>query len=83
MNEAVSSALQSYLSARGSPPGPTEGINIARVITNELDSAKFDPLLVRTVARNGCKVIDGFLAKLDGMVSLSAQLVSVFTPCAR
>lgn len=69
MNEAVSSAVSSYLSARGNPPGPGEGVTIARTITNELDSARFDPLLVRTVARNASRVLDGLLAKVDGMVS--------------
>jgi hypothetical protein len=49
-------------------------VNIARVITNELDSAKFDPLLVRTVARNGVKVLDSLVSRLDGMVSEAPQL---------
>jgi hypothetical protein len=44
-------------------------VTIARTITNELDSARFDPLLVRTVARNASRVLDGLLAKVDGMVS--------------
>jgi len=68
MNDAVSAALSQYLSARGNPPGAGEGVSIARTITNELDSARFDPLLVRTVARNAVKVIDGFVARIDGMV---------------
>jgi len=50
-------------------------VNIARVITNELDSAKFDPLLVRTVARNGVKVLDSLVSRLDGMVSFASQLL--------
>lgn len=49
-------------------------MNIARVITNELDSAKFDPLLVRTVARNGVKVLDSLVSRLDGMVSVASRL---------
>ena len=53
--------------------GPGEGVNIARVITNELDSAKFDPLLVRTVARNGVKILDAFVSRLDGMVSVRVR----------
>jgi hypothetical protein len=69
MNETVSGALASYLSARGSPPGPGAGVTVARTITNELDSARFDPLLVRTVGRNAVKVLEGMIAKVDGMVS--------------
>lgn len=68
INDAVNSAINNYISSKASL-GPGEGVNIARVITNELDSAKFDPLLVRTVARNGVKVLDALVSRLDGMVS--------------
>ncbi len=68
MNEAVSAAFTQYLSARGNPPGAGEGVTVARTITNELDSARFDPLLVRTVARNAGKVIEALVQKIDGMV---------------
>lgn len=68
MNEIVSSALASYLSARGNPPGPGDGVTVARTMTNELDSARFDPLLVRTVGRNAVKVLEGMIAKVEGMV---------------
>lgn len=74
MNEAVSVALSQYLSARGSPPGAGEGVTIARTITNELDSARFDPLLVRTVSRNAGKVLEGFISKIDGMVESTLSL---------
>ena len=67
MNEAVSAAF----AGRGQPPGPGDGVSIARTITNELDSARFDPLLVRTVARNAVRVLEGLVAKVDGMVSIS------------
>jgi hypothetical protein len=80
MNDAVSSAVSSYLSARGNPPGPGEGVTIARTITNELDSARFDPLLVRTVARNTGKVLDGLIAKVDGMVSFAVSVWSSSEP---
>lgn len=87
MNEAVSSAVSSYLSARGNPPGPGEGVTIARTITNELDSARFDPLLVRTVARNASRVLDGLLAKVDGMVSrtypYAESWLSAISACSR
>lgn len=73
MNENVNSALQSYLSARGNPPGPGDGVTVARTITNELDSARFDPLLARSVARNAVKVLEGMIAKVDGMVSWAVR----------
>ncbi|KAK8865981.1 hypothetical protein IAR55_001131 [Kwoniella newhampshirensis] len=82
MSEAVSNALQLYLSARGNPPGPSEGISIARTMTNELDSARFDPLLVRTVARNASKVLDGFVNKIDGMLVKDFTATSLIGPNA-
>jgi hypothetical protein len=68
INDSVTTAIGNYVSSKAQL-GPGEGVNIARVITNELDSAKFDPLLVRTVARNGVKVLDSLVSRLDGMVS--------------
>lgn len=68
MSDVVASAVEQYLSARGNPPGPSDGVSVARTMTNELDSARFDPLLVRTVARNAAKILDGFIQTLDGMV---------------
>lgn len=62
--------MSSAFASRGQAPGPGEGVTIARTITNELDSARFDPLLVRTVARNAVRVLEGLIAKVDGMVSL-------------
>ena len=76
INDSVTSAINNYVSSKA-PLGPGEGVNIARVITNELDSAKFDPLLVRTVARNGVKVLDSLVSRLDGMVSLFCLFCSV------
>ena len=69
MTDIVNSSLSSYLSGRGNPPGASEGVAIARTVTNELDSARFDPLLVRTVARNAVKVLDNFISKIDGAVN--------------
>lgn len=68
MSDVVASAVEQYLSARGNSPGPSDGVSVARTMTNELDSARFDPLLVRTVARNAAKILDGFIQTLDGMV---------------
>ena len=66
MNEAVGSALSG--GAR-TPPTVTDGVNIARVITNELDSARFDPLLVRAVARNATGSLELLMTRVDALVS--------------
>jgi len=51
------------------PPGAGEGMSIARSIANELDTAKFDPLLVQAVARNAAGSLDGFVGRVDALVS--------------
>jgi hypothetical protein len=70
MNEAVQNALAAYQAGRGNPPGPAEGVAIARTISNELDSARFDPLLVRNVARNASRVLEGMTTRIEAMVSM-------------
>ncbi|RXK42491.1 hypothetical protein M231_00045 [Tremella mesenterica] len=82
MNEAVTSALSQYSSARQTAPGPSDGVTIARTITNELDSAKFDPLLARTVARNAVKVLSTFGARLDAMIVRDFTATSLIGPSA-
>ena len=60
--------------ARG-PPGQPEGANIARTVANELDSAKFDPLLVQAVAKNAATSLENFVNRADALVRLSPFLV--------
>ncbi|WVO19992.1 uncharacterized protein IAS62_001282 [Cryptococcus decagattii] len=82
MSDVVASAAEQYLSARGNPPGPSDGVSVARTMTNELDSARFDPLLVRTVARNAAKILDGFIQTLDGMLIEDFTATSLIGPNA-
>ena len=82
MSEAANNAMASYLSGRGNPPSASEGVLIARTITNELDSARFDPLLVRTVSRNAVQVLDGLSAKLDGAIVRDFTATSLIGPNA-
>lgn len=72
MDDAVKSAMSMFSSARQTAPGASEGVNIARVIDNELDSARFDPLLVRTVAGNAGKVLTSLKNRIESNVSSSA-----------
>ncbi|ORY23208.1 Golgi transport complex subunit 5-domain-containing protein [Naematelia encephala] len=81
MTEAVSGAL-SMLSGRGNLPGPAEGVTIARTVTNELDSAKFDPLLVRTVARNAVRVLENLTSRLDAALVKDFTATSLIGPQA-
>jgi hypothetical protein len=65
MNEVVGQAFQGGSRA---PPSSPEGTNVARTIANELDTAKFDPLLVQSVARSAKSSLDMLLARTDGLV---------------
>ncbi|KAK4685489.1 conserved oligomeric Golgi complex subunit 5, partial [Tremellales sp. Uapishka_1] len=82
MTDVVNTALSQYVNARGKPPGATEGVSIARTITNDLDSARFDPLLVRTVARNAVKVLDGLISKIDNALVRDFTATSLIGPNA-
>lgn len=66
MNEVVGNAFSSSSQVY---PGLNEGINIARTMSNELDSAKFDPLLVKAIAKNVVSCLDMIQTRVDGMVS--------------
>ena len=65
LNEAVD---QAFSGGARSPPGTAEGTNIARTVANELDSAKFDPLLVQSVAKHVVTSLEMLLSRADGMV---------------
>ena len=69
LNEVVA---QAFSGGGRAPPGMTEGINIARAVANELDSAKFDPLLVRTVAKNVVTSLELFQSRMENVVCFLA-----------
>jgi hypothetical protein len=66
MNEAVGSA---FAGGVRTPPTVADGVNIARVISNELDSARFDPLLVRAVAKNATGSLELLMTRVGALVS--------------
>ena len=74
MNEAVGSALAG--GAR-TPPTVADGVNIARVITNELDSARFDPLLVRAVAKNATSSLELLVTRVDALVGWASPTFGI------
>jgi hypothetical protein len=65
LNEAIG---QAFAGGTRTPPGVNDGINIARAVANELDSAKFDPLLVRATAKNAVHSLDMLVSRMDGLV---------------
>ncbi|KAG7446461.1 uncharacterized protein BT62DRAFT_949336 [Guyanagaster necrorhizus] len=79
LNESVS---QAFSGGVRNPPGMSEGINIARAVANELDSARFDPLLVKAVAKNATTSIDIIISRLDGLVSRDRSALTLIGPSA-
>lgn len=79
LNEAVG---QAFSGGARSPPGMTEGINIARTVANELDSAKFDPLLVKSVAKYAVATLDMFVGRVDSLASQDRAARSLVGPAA-
>jgi hypothetical protein len=71
MNDAVT---QAFAGGSRAPPTSNDAANVARSFTNELDSAKFDPLLVKAVARNVSACLDHMVSKVDSMVSLCSPI---------
>ncbi len=66
MTEAINA---SFAGGVKSPPTASDGIAIFRVMLNELDSARFDPLIGRSVARGVAKSLEGLAGRVDSMVS--------------
>ena len=76
INETVSQAF----AGGGRTPNSIEGANLARAVANELDAARFDPLLVRSVAQSAATCLNGILGRADylvGLYSLSIVLTDV------
>ncbi|KAI0823334.1 Golgi transport complex subunit 5-domain-containing protein [Trametes gibbosa] len=79
LNEAVGQAFSGGVRA---PPGGSEGVNVARAVANELDSAKFDPLLVQAVARYAVSSLELMLTRADNMISRDRVATSLVGPVA-
>jgi hypothetical protein len=74
LNEAVA---QVFSGGVRNPPGLNEGLNVARTMANELDSAKFDPLLVKSVAKNVVTSLEQLVSRWDALVRLPPSRLSV------
>ncbi|KAG8706104.1 hypothetical protein FRC12_007145 [Ceratobasidium sp. 428] len=74
LNEVIATAV------RQQPPGAPEGLAISRTIVNELDSARFDPLLVKSVAKNVATAIDMLVGRAEGLVVKDRSATSLVGP---
>lgn len=78
LNEAAASALANV--SRGSPPGAADGVTLARAYANELDAARFDPLLVRAVARVVGNAVDSLSTRVEGLVQKDRSATTLLGP---
>lgn len=68
---SISSSLSASFSSRPpSVPTANEGLGIGRAIVNELDAARFDPLLAKSVARGASRAVETYVQKSGGLVSV-------------
>ncbi|CAE7222027.1 unnamed protein product [Rhizoctonia solani] len=74
MNETIATAV------RQSPPGAPEGLAISRTIVNELDSARFDPLLVKSVAKNVGTALEMLVGRTDSLIVRDRSATSLVGP---
>jgi len=65
-----------------SPPGFNEGISVARTLVNELDAARFDPLLAKSVAKGAVSSLEMFLSRMDALVVRDRSSLSIVGPSA-
>ncbi|GAA6004235.1 hypothetical protein JCM10207_002497 [Rhodosporidiobolus poonsookiae] len=79
----LSSSLASSFSARPpSVPTANEGISTARAIVNELDAARFDPLLVKAVAKGAARAVESFISRAEGLILHDHASTSLLGPLA-
>ncbi|KAG8899762.1 hypothetical protein FRC00_000975 [Tulasnella sp. 408] len=79
LTETVGSAMSGGMRA---PPGMPEGVTLARTVLKELDSARFDPLLVKAVAKNAATALDLFLGRVDTLIVRDRAATSLVGPTA-
>jgi len=79
LNEIIA---QSFSGGARTPPGLNEGLNNARAIVNEMDSARFDPLLVKSVAKNVNGCLEGMIGRADGLITRDRSASSFIGPHA-
>jgi hypothetical protein len=65
LNEAIG---QAFIGGARSPPNTNEAVTVVRAIANEMDGAKFDPILVNMVARTVKASIELLLSRVDSLV---------------
>ncbi|GAA5937757.1 uncharacterized protein JCM15063_002108 [Sporobolomyces koalae] len=89
LTESVSSAFSissslaaSFTSRPPTAPTANEGLATARAIVNELDAARFDPILVKAVAKGASRAIESFMQRAESLVAHDHSATSLLGPLA-
>ncbi|KAJ9100674.1 hypothetical protein QFC21_003719 [Naganishia friedmannii] len=79
INEAINAA---YAGGSRQPPGANDGVTIGRIMVNELDAARIDPLLSWSVARAVGQSIDYIISRSGSMLARGFSANSLIGPLA-
>ncbi|GAA5988884.1 hypothetical protein JCM5350_000996 [Sporobolomyces pararoseus] len=94
LNESINSCFSSssstsltasFTSSSNKPlsvPTGNEGLNLARIVVNELDAARFDPILVKQISKISNQLLETFLIKIESLVSNDYDSTSLMGPLA-
>lgn len=63
-------------------PTEKEGLAIARIVLNELDTAKFDPLLVKATAKGMVKCLETLQSRVDNLAVRDRSATTLVGPSA-
>ncbi|GAA94364.1 uncharacterized protein L969DRAFT_89964 [Mixia osmundae IAM 14324] len=74
MSEALSAAVAG---GSRSPPGAREGLALARSLLNELDVARFDPLLVVSMAKAAGQIAENFTRRTESMTQRDPMSITM------
>ncbi|GEM10348.1 componentof oligomeric golgi complex 5 [Rhodotorula toruloides] len=80
---SISSSLTSSFSSRPSAvPTANEGLTTARAIVNELDAARFDPLLAKAIAKGASRAVEAFVSRAEALAAHDHAATSLLGPLA-
>ncbi|KAJ9113081.1 hypothetical protein QFC20_001968 [Naganishia adeliensis] len=79
INEAVNA---SFAGGPRQPPGATDGVTVGRIMVNELDAARIDPLLSWSVSRVVAKTMEYIVSRSETLIAKDFSATSLIGPLA-
>ncbi|KAI5452220.1 hypothetical protein NCC49_001154 [Naganishia albida] len=79
INEAVNA---SFAGGPRQPPGATDGVTVGRIMVNELDAARIDPLLSWSVSRVVAKTMEYIVSRCETLIAKDFSATSLIGPLA-